>query len=287
MSLLGPQLDAFIAITKHKTVHGAAAAIHLTQTAVTQRIRALEHMLGTTLFIRTRKGMLLTKEGEALLHYCQASQSLSNATLAKIKGAGIENEIELTISAPTSIMHARVIPACLPIMRRFPNLLIRFDVDDANTHPQALRAAQVDFAIIQALQVTDEMAHKKLLPEHYVLVCSTEWKNRKLTDIIKNERIIDFDPSDQVTHNYLKQYNLLDIAKHSRYFVNRTDNLAMLVAQGIGYSTLAKEFAEPYIKNKQLMILNKGHAYDMQPVLAWHARHEPPAYFSAIIDAIK
>jgi DNA-binding transcriptional LysR family regulator len=287
MSLLSPQLEAFIAVVKYKTVHAAADSIHLTQTAVTQRIRSLERILKTTLFIRTRRGMLLTKEGEALLRYCLASKELEGAALAKIQGAGIESEVELSISAPTSIMHSRIIPACVSIMKQYPNLLIQFDVNDNDTRHQKLRSAQTDFAIIQEQELAEEMEYKKLQPEQYVLVASSKWKGRKLSDIIKNERIIDFDQSDQITLNYLKQYNLLDSAKHSRYFVNRTDNLALLVAEGIGYTTLAKEFAQPYIANKQLITLNRALPYDITPILAWYERHEPPAYFAAIIKAIK
>ncbi|PJB09950.1 MAG: LysR family transcriptional regulator, partial [Gammaproteobacteria bacterium CG_4_9_14_3_um_filter_38_9] len=85
MSLLSPNLIAFMAIVKHKTVHGAADAIHLTQTAVTQRIRSLEKQLKTTLFVRTRRGMVLTQEGEALWRYCMAAKSLEGEALARIQ----------------------------------------------------------------------------------------------------------------------------------------------------------------------------------------------------------
>ncbi|MGD9153831.1 MAG: LysR family transcriptional regulator [Gammaproteobacteria bacterium] len=286
MSLLGPQLEAFIAVAKHKSVHRAADEIFITQTAVTQRIRALERTLHSTLFVRTRRGMLLTPEGEALLHYCQAAKELEGEALAKIQGAGLQTEIRLTITAPNSIMQARVIPSCLLIIKKFPNLLINFTVNDIENRHQALRAGLSDFAIIQEEQLAAEMEFKRLKPEQYLLVCSYKWQNRTLREIIKNERIIDFDSTDQCTFNYLKQYDLFDIAKHSRYFVNRTENLALLVSEGIGYTTLAKEFAAPYIKNKKLIILNKNKTYNITPILAWYDRPAPPKYFSAIIDAI-
>jgi len=286
MSLLSPQLEAFIAVAKHKSVHRAADEIFITQTAVTQRIRALERALRSTLFVRTRRGMLLTPEGEALLRYCRAAKELEGEALAKIQGAGMETEIKLTITAPNSIMQARVIPSCLSIIKKFSNLLINFNVNDIENRHQALRAGLSDFAIIQQEQLAAEMQSKQLEPEEYVLVCSTKWKGRKLRDIVKNERIIDFDPADQFTYAYLKQYNLFDLAQHGRYFANRTENLALLVSEGVGYTTLAKEFAKPYVKSKQLIILNKGETYDVTPLLAWYDRPEPPKYFSAIIDAI-
>jgi LysR family transcriptional regulator, chromosome initiation inhibitor len=286
MSLLSPQLLAFIKVAKNKTVHGAAAEMFLTQTAVTQRIRILEGSLKTTLFIRTRKGMILTQEGESLLRYCQAAIELEGEALASIQESGKESEIEITISSPTSIMRSRVIPNCLPIIKKFPNLLINFNAnDDENLHLD-LRSGNSDFSIIQKEQLSQEMKFKELAPEQYVLVCGSSWKNRKLSEIIKNERIIDFNSPDQITINYLKKYRLYNNAKSNRYFANRTDNLALLVSEGVGYTTLPKEFAMRYIKKNQLMVLNDNNIYNISPVLAWFDRPVPPAYFSEIINLI-
>ena len=286
MSLLSPQLEAFMAVVKCRTVHAAAKTLFLTQTAVTQRIRALEQNLKTTLFIRTRRGMALTTEGDALMRYCFNAKALEGETLAHIQGAGIETEKKTTITAATSIMRSRIVPHCLPIMKAYPNLLIHFKVDDSDARHELLRAGHCDLAILQTEHLMPEMACKKLKPEQYVLVGACSWKGRSLKDIVKNERIIDFTPEDTLTYNYLKQYDLFDHARHSRYYINRTDDIAYLVSKGVGYSVLTKEFAELYVKSKQLIILNQSKIYNVQPVLAWYDRPEPPQYFSAIIDAI-
>jgi LysR family transcriptional regulator (chromosome initiation inhibitor) len=286
MSLLSPQLEAFIAVAKNKTVHGAAAEIHLTQTAVTQRIRNIERTLKTTLFIRTRRGMRLTTEGEALLRYCHSCQILSTETMAIISGAGIATEINLSISAATSIMHSRVIPNCIEVLKQFPQLLLEFDVNDLNQNHSKLKSAETDFAIIDAEQLSAEMQYKLLQPEQYVLVASAKWKNKSLNSILKNERIIDYNSSDQITFAYLKKFDLFSLAKHHRHFVNRTDDLAILVAAGIGYTTLTKEFAKPYVENGELIILNTRKTYDITPVLAWYERPYEQKYFAAIIANI-
>lgn len=95
MSLLSPQLEAFQAVAENKTVHGAAKTLGLTQTGVTQRIRTLEGSLGTTLFVRSRRGMLMTNEGEALLRYCLASRDLEGPVLAQIQHAGKKSTIDI------------------------------------------------------------------------------------------------------------------------------------------------------------------------------------------------
>lgn len=286
MSLLSPQLEAFMAVAKQKTVHGAAGVLHITQTAVTQRIHALEAKLSSTLFTRTRRGMMLTPEGEALLRYCHAATELEGEALAKIKGAAIETTLQVCITGPTSIMRSRIIPQCLPVFKKFPNLLAYFDINDMEDRVKTLRSGQSQFAIIRQEDVAPEMEYKILHPEHYVLVCTSAWQQRKLRDILRNERIIDYDPSDQMSFNYLKQFNLFEFARHERHFVNRTESLALMLFAGLGYGTLTTEFAKPYIEKNELIVLNSGKIYKNILALAWYARPEPPKYFTALIEAM-
>ena len=286
MSLLSPQLQAFVAIAQHKTVHGAAVELHVTQTAMTQRIRTLEGRLGTSLFVRTRRGMMLTPEGEALLRYCHATRELEGEALAIIQGAAKETVIPFCITGPTSIMRSRIVPQCFPILKEFPNLLVNFDINDVDNHLRSLRTGESQLAVIQREDVVPEMEYKLLKPERYVLVCASAWKHRKLRDIIQTERIIDYDPSDKMTFNYLKYFDLLELAQHERYFVNRTDLLAMMLAAGFGYGVLTLEFSRPYIERKELIVLNAGKIYENVMALAWYDRPEPPKYFSALVDAI-
>lgn len=275
-----------MSIAQHKTVHGAAKTLNVTQTAVTQRIHALEAKLGSTLFIRTRRGMMLTPEGEALLRYCHAVTELEGEALAKIQGAGTEAVIQLCITGPTSIMRSRIIPQCLPILKKFPNLLINFDINDVENRVRSLRAGESQLAIIRTEDVTPEMEHKTLQPEHYVLVCSKAWEQRDLLGIIKSERIIDYDPTDQMTYNYLRHFNLLEKANHQRHFVNRTESLAMMLTAGLGYGVLTTEFSKPYLDSGELIVLNSGKTYENLLALAWYLRPEPPGYFSELIKVI-
>ena len=287
MSLLSPPLQAFMAIAKYKTVHAAAETLHITQTAATQRLRGLEANLETTLFIRTRRGMQLTPEGEALLRYCHAVNELEGEALAKIKGAGTETDIRVCIAGPSSIMRSRIIPQCFVVMKAFPRLLIQFDINDLENRVRSLRSGDSQLAVIREEDVAPEMEHKILHPERYLLVCTSQWKHRTLSEIIEKEHIVDYDPSDQMTFHYLKQYHLIEKANYERHFANRTDALAMMLIEGYGYGVLAEEFAKPYIDTKELIILNDGKMYENVLALAWYVRHEPPAYFSALINAIK
>jgi DNA-binding transcriptional LysR family regulator len=285
--LLDPQLIAFEAIVSKGTVHGAAESLFLTQTAVTQRLRLLENKMKTTLFIRSRRGMMLTAEGEQLHRYCQRVTEMGSVVLAKIQGAGVLSNLRMTIAGPSSIMRSRIVPQCQPVMTVFPKLHMSFLIDDTFDLSQQLKSGVVDLAILRPEQVSQEMESKPLSPEQYLLVCSSKWKHRKLSDIILKERIIDFDQNDQMTFSYLKQYDLIENIQSERHFVNNTESIAQLFIAELGYGVLTKEFAEPYVNSGELYVLNQNKTLFNPISLAWYTRFEPPHYFSDIIDAIR
>ena len=286
MSLLSPNLTAFIQIARLGTVHAAAEQLHLTQTAVTQRLKSLEQQLGVSLFIRSRRGMALTPEGKALLRYCQNVQTLEGEALAQIQGSATQSAIEFCLMGPSSVMDSRIMPALFPLTKRFSNLLFEFVIEDQEIRLQALKTGRAQLAVIREQDLVDEIESKELQPEQYVLVAPAAWHKRQLNDIIKTERIIDFNPQDDMTFNYLKHFNLFEHAHHERYFVNQTTAMAQMVAAGCGYSVLTKEFAQHYVQQKQLIILNQGKTYQNKLLLAWYQRLEMPAYFQAILDSI-
>jgi DNA-binding transcriptional LysR family regulator len=287
MSLLSSQLQAFAAIVRRGTVHGAADDLRLTQTGVTQRIRSLESNLRITLFVRSRKGMKLTEEGEALWRYCQGAEDLEGQVLAQLRGQAEDHNYFVSLTGPTSMMSARIAPALLSLYRRWPNLYIHFRMDDTAERIQMLRSGRVQMAIVPPEYVANEMDSKKLKADKYVLVASPKWKGRRLADILENERIIDFYEEDPTTRNYLKQFSLLGHVKRPRLFVNTNEPLILMFSQGIGYGTLTQEVAKPYLEKGELILLNGGAVMEDPLALAWYPRPQMPEYFKAILDSIR
>lgn len=75
-------LCAFEASARHQSFTAAAAELHLTQSAVSRQIRALEERLGTELFVRERQTVRLSAAGQAYaLEIRAALLRISNATL--------------------------------------------------------------------------------------------------------------------------------------------------------------------------------------------------------------
>ena len=197
----------------------------------------------------------------------------------------MESVQRVQISGSSSIMISRIIPRSMNIMKQFKRLYISFDVNDVDA-VSALRSGQSQFAILDPAQVYQDMESKLLNSKKYQLVCSHKWKKRKLEDILKTERIIDFDETDQMTFHYLKECNLLKHAQADRLFVNRTSSLSNVLIEGYGYGVLTKEFSKPYLEVGDLITLNNGKVFDNILKMAWYKRPEQPKYFSSIMQAI-
>ena len=161
MSLLSPNLQAFVFIVKSSTVHGAAGELGLTQTAVTQRIRALEQELGTTLFLRSRRGMQLTQEGEALLRYCRGAEDLEGQALSMIAGSGKDRPVYVEITGPTSIITARIVDQCIGLYMAWPKLSLNFIITDSDDRLQRVRSGN---ALWRSF-------HQKVSPTRWTVRC--------------------------------------------------------------------------------------------------------------------
>jgi DNA-binding transcriptional LysR family regulator len=75
------ELAAFAAAVESGTVHGAAEALNLTQSAATKRIAALERRLQVRLLDRSRRGVAPTEVGRLL--YPEAKQALAALVTAE------------------------------------------------------------------------------------------------------------------------------------------------------------------------------------------------------------
>lgn len=68
-------LNAFVAVAQEGNVSRAAKRLHLTQPAVSLQLKRLAQDTGLELFVRTSKGMELTRDGEALVAKAEKVQA--------------------------------------------------------------------------------------------------------------------------------------------------------------------------------------------------------------------
>ncbi len=124
MPLSSDELEAFAHIARTGSFSRAAKLLHVTQSAVSQRIAHLEQTLETKLLLRDHHKISLTTAGEELLRYCQFHEQLEHDLLQKFVAKNHQKMLNgyIRIAAFSSVMQSAVMPALQPLLISQPNL---------------------------------------------------------------------------------------------------------------------------------------------------------------------
>jgi len=115
---------AFEAAARRLSFTAAAQDIGMTQSAVSQHVKALELRLGVTLFVRRARGLSLTDEGRKLLPQVgTALETLAQA--ARSFETGPDDNL-LTIASSISVAQWVIAPHLADFKARVPGVRVRF-----------------------------------------------------------------------------------------------------------------------------------------------------------------
>jgi LysR family transcriptional regulator, regulator of abg operon len=139
------QLRDMVAIVERGSLRAAARHLELAQPALTRSIRTLEHELGTTLFEREARGMVLTPMGK--LFYQRASSVVNELRRAREELEQTSGDLQGTVVAGLSIMpHVGMLPAALPAFRKkFPQVKLKLIEGLYPAIEAGLRDGSIDF----------------------------------------------------------------------------------------------------------------------------------------------
>ncbi len=141
------QLNTFLAVIRLGGVRKAAAALNLTQPAVTSRIKNLEESLACELFDRTSGGMKLTKRGELLLGHAEKFEHLSELVRRDVVDpAGAEGRLRL--GASETVAQCWLPDLVSRLHSAYPKLEIELNVDVSSDLRAGLLNREIDLAIL-------------------------------------------------------------------------------------------------------------------------------------------
>ncbi|MEM9726101.1 MAG: LysR family transcriptional regulator [Pseudomonadota bacterium] len=125
------KLRVFHAVAEAGSLTHAGETLHLSQSAVSRQIRALEDDLGAPLFHRHPRGLILTVEGE---HLYVATKAISREVIAagaRIRDSRDELEGELRITTTVGFGTLWLAPRIARFLDRAPNLNVDLMLNEA------------------------------------------------------------------------------------------------------------------------------------------------------------
>jgi DNA-binding transcriptional LysR family regulator len=181
--LSGRDLVAFAAAVETSSVHGAADALGLTQSAVSKRIQSLEQRTGVALLTRSRTGVRPTEAGRML--YPAAKQALAALQRAAVVVADASEEARHALRlAASHTIGEFLLPAWLAAFRAaVPDARLHVQVDVVNS-PGVLAELRAGAAEIGFVEGVDELAGfeaRTLLRDELVVVVAPghRWARRR------------------------------------------------------------------------------------------------------------
>ncbi|MFZ6744289.1 LysR family transcriptional regulator [Undibacterium sp. JH2W] len=169
IDILGVQ--AFVAIADHGSFNRAADVLHVTQTAVTQRLRNLEIFLGVTLLERTTRSIALTRTGQDFLPQARRLLQELSAALTEIRETGKAQRGDVSIACIPTV-GVRYLPKVIrEYSAMFPDNRIKI-LDHASVGvAEAVLRREAEFGINLAGPSHPELTATPLLEDQFVLVC--------------------------------------------------------------------------------------------------------------------
>ncbi|WP_083982684.1 LysR family transcriptional regulator [Actinomadura hibisca] len=144
-----PLLHALHAVHEHGSLSGAAETLHITTSAVSQRITKLERETGQRMIERLGRGVRLTDAAVLLVGYADRILSLVNEAEATLDGHRGAIAGRLSIAGFSTAVRGLLPPAIVALRERHPSLRLEVCEHEPDVSLPRLVRGDVDIAVVQ------------------------------------------------------------------------------------------------------------------------------------------
>jgi len=237
------KLRIFHAAAEAGSFTHAGESLHMSQSAVSRQVSALEHELKVPLFHRHARGLVLTEQGEMLFHTARdvsnklsAAQTLLADTKARPSG-------ELRVTTPIGLGSAWLTPRLGEFIELYPDISLELILSDEKLDI-SMRAADVGIWLREPLQ--NDLIRRPLFTVHLHAYASLDYLARFGTpagvEDLDSHRILSYGGKLQTQ---LKEVNWLETVgrdgrtrRRASLRLNNVFALKQAVRMGIGIAVL-------------------------------------------------
>lgn len=270
------------AVIDEGSFDAAARRLHVTPSAVSQRVKALEESLGRLLLVRS-KPVRATEAGEAVARLARQIALLERDTVA---GFGLAAEEGVRVRIPLAVNADSLATWFLPPLARLAAAhAVEFDLhrDDQNFTARLLESGTVMAAVTAESTPVGGCSVQPLGVLRYIAVVTPEARARWFSDGVTADTLgsapfVDFDRRDTLQHDWLRARGV-DPWAVPRHYVPASADFATAVGLGLGWGLLPTPQADAGLASGALVRLDDGETSVPLHWQQWNLR-------SALLDAI-
>ena len=279
-------VEAFYWVVTLRSMTRAAEKLHLTQSAVSSRVAALEEELGTLLLDRRDRQFRVTGAGARFFVHAEKLLALQRDIKAEM-GASAAQPATLRIGAIESVLHSWLIDWLRDMRTSEPGLAIELTVETSPILIDQLRRGTLDLAFA-ALPASGGELRSQALPAMPMVFAGHAKLHRRrrygLADLAAGE-LLTFQRGSH------PQLALLDILRRAGleprvHSISSISAMAELVEEGLGVATLPGAVVQRLARRMPLRALKVDVALPALPIhLSW--RVDPTSRATqALIDTV-
>ena len=240
----------FYYVAKYGSFTGAANKLLNNQPNVTRAMKALESELGCTLFIRTNKGVTLTREGEALYaHISLAFEHIQTGEEEISANKGLQKGI-VSIGATEISLRCFLLPILNEYRNKYPGISIKISNLSSLQALSALKAGIVDFAIVTTPIQKDSALHEVKVKEfREVAICGEVLKGKLGSDVFELKEltqypIVSFEKGRSTHTFYTELFAKLGVNFSPDIEAATADQIIPIVKHNLGIGFIPEQFLD-------------------------------------------
>ena len=242
------KLRIFHAVADAGSLTHAGDTLHLSQSAVSRQIRALEESFNATLFHRHARGLILTEQGELLFDATKSMNKRLEAASARIKDSEEEVFGELRVTTTTGFGTLWLAPRLPKLYEKYPDLKIDLMLEERVLD---LPMREADIAIRMKEPSQADLIRKKLMTVRRRLYATQKYMEQNGTmtvmeDISKHRLICQSLSSAQVAAGSSLVQHLLTYDVPSLFTVNNYFGVLQGVLNNLGIGVLPDYVTEDF-----------------------------------------
>ncbi len=236
----------------------AARHLYISQSAISQCISQLEKDLDTKLFIRSRRGIALTREGNLLFKKIEAAMqniSQGETLLAQLKHL---NSGSLIIAAGDTITSHYLLPYLEQFHSKYPNVRIEMVSSYSSNMLAQVKEGRAELAFVNLPSEDDDLIIRPCFDVHDIFVCGAEydakekysWKEITKHPLLllethsNSRRYLD----EQFSAKHIKLTPQIEVAVH--------DLLIRFASINLGVACVVKEFSKEALDSGAIREIN-------------------------------
>lgn len=283
MRLQPDQLAALLAIVDTGTFEAAARRLHVTPSAVSQRVKALESEVGHVVVVRASP-CRATPTGESLVRLARQQALLAAETVAELAPRrGLRIDLPVAVNADSmSTWFGRVIAGCAD----WDDVVLRFRVVDQDHSAQLLRSGEVLGAVTSDPTPVQGCSTEPLVTMRYVPAATPALVERHRSGRgidWATTPVVRFNDKDDLQQRILDRHGV--VGAPPTHEVPDGAGFVTAVAAGLGWGALLTTQLSTLLDRGDLVRLGGRDHVDV--TLYWQRWRLPSAHLDRLSDLVR